>query len=121
MKRLIAVPLAMLVVVLLTGLSFAANMNPDGTMSTEKVTTFTGNQLHGLAVVNEDGKVIGEIKDINVDPDTSALRSVTFRPDDQAHYGLAPAWENRGNTNQSDIGSSSPSPEARNIEIGGGL
>jgi sporulation protein YlmC with PRC-barrel domain len=120
MKRLIVVPLAMLVVVLLTGLSFAADMNAKGTMSTEKVTTFTGNQLHGLAVVNEDGKVIGEIKNINIDPNTGALRSVTFKRNDQAHYGVAPAWENERNTNYSDIGSPSPSPEAGNIEIGGG-
>ncbi len=110
----------MLVVVLLTGLSFAADMNAKGTMSTEKVTTFSENQLHGLAVVNEDGKVIGVIKNINMDPNTGALRSVTFKPADQAHYGLAPAWENAGNTNHRDMNSPNSWPDSSNIEIGGG-
>jgi sporulation protein YlmC with PRC-barrel domain len=72
-------------------------------------------------VVNQDGKVIGEIKNLNMDPNTGALRSVTFKPTDQSHYGLAPAWENAGNTNQKAIVSPDGWPATTNIKIGGGV
>jgi sporulation protein YlmC with PRC-barrel domain len=120
MKRLIAIPLAMLVVALLTGLSFAADMNAKETMSSQKTATFSATQLHGLTVVNEDGNIVGKINDLNIDSQTGALRSVTLKPADQAHYGVAPAWENMGNANQRDFGLPSRSPDASNIEIGGG-
>jgi sporulation protein YlmC with PRC-barrel domain len=31
---------------------------------------FSEKQPHGLIVVNEDGKLIGQIQDLNFDPDT---------------------------------------------------
>ncbi len=120
MKRLISIPLALLAVVMLAGLALAADMNANGTMSPQKTATFSASELHGLTVVNEDGKIIGEIKDLNIDSKTGSLRSVTLKGTDQEHYGVAPAWENRGHANQMDARYPNSWPFAQNIEIGGG-
>jgi sporulation protein YlmC with PRC-barrel domain len=68
--------------------SFAANNTQKEGLYSERTEsgTFTGHQLRGLFVLNQDGKVIGEIQAVNFDSKTGKITSVTIKELTQKDY-----------------------------------
>ena len=81
MKRLTIFLTVVISVLSLTWSSFAANTTQKEGVSSERAEngTFTEQQFRGAYVLNQDGKVIGEIQAVNFDSQTGRIISVTFK------------------------------------------
>ncbi|RJX34076.1 MAG: PRC-barrel domain containing protein [Desulfurivibrio sp.] len=78
MKKLTALLMAILAFVLVAGPAFAGEMAGEKSATPAVTRTYSQDELVNLAIFNREGKEIGRISDVNINPDTGAVNFVTL-------------------------------------------